>query len=234
MRTILAVLVTALGAAPAQEAASDVAGVVRFAGDSKPKRLNDLIDKDRHGGPHRDGRDILDEAEAVGKKGELAHVLVRVKGAVKGDFPAPADPVVLDAADYQFRPRVVVVQPGQVLRLRNSGFDRFNFNGKAARNRGFNVNLARGGTHDVRFTETESSINVAHDCCPWQVAWVHVIEHPFHAVTGGDGAFRIKGLPAGEYELESWHEKFGVRSAKVTVDGKGAVTRDFTFERAAK
>jgi len=30
--------------------------------------------------------------------------------------------------------------------------------------------------------------------------------------------------------MEAWHEKFGVRAATVTLDGKGALAQDFVFE----
>jgi hypothetical protein len=48
---------------------------------------------------------------------------------------------------------------------------------------------------------------------------------------GKDGAFKIANLPAGKYELEAWHEKFGTRMATVTVGAKEIQTQDFTFVR---
>ena len=229
LRWLAAILILPL-APPAQEPASEVTGVVRFTGSHKPQRLNDQIRKDKHGGPHLDGRDIFTEDVVVGSKGEFANVLVRVKGPVKGDFPAPKDPVVLDAKDYLFRPRVLVLRPGQTFVMKNSSFDRFNFDVRTRRSSTMNVGITRGGSREMQFTEAEIGIEVKHLCCPWQVAWVHVMEHLFYAVTGADGTFRIKGLPAGKYELEAWHEKFGVRTATVTLDGKGALAQDFVFE----
>ena len=59
------------------------------------------------------------------------------------------------------------------------------------------------------------------DVHPWMGAYVGVLEHPFHAVSGDDGTFAIKNLPAGEYELVAWHEKFGEQTQNVTVaDGE--------------
>ena len=36
-----------------------------------------------------------------------------------------------------------------------------------------------------------------------------VFDHPFFAVTGADGAFEIKGVPAGEQNLVLWQERVG-------------------------
>ncbi|NJN14624.1 MAG: carboxypeptidase regulatory-like domain-containing protein [Planctomycetes bacterium] len=53
------------------------------------------------------------------------------------------------------------------------------------------------------------------------------MKHPFHFVTGEDGAFALPGLPPGTYEIEAWHEKLGTKSATVTVgDGE---TKEISF-----
>ncbi len=44
-----------------------------------------------------------------------------------------------------------------------------------------------------------------------------------------DGAFAISGLPAGTYEIEAWHEKYGTQTATVTVTGTETKPSDFTF-----
>jgi hypothetical protein len=60
-------------------------------------------------------------------------------------------------------------------------------------------------------------------------AFVGVTAHPYFAVSGTDGSFTISGLPAGTYEIEAWHEKFGTRTASVTVADGGQATVEFTF-----
>jgi len=63
----------------------------------------------------------------------------------------------------------------------------------------------------------------------WMHAKAFVMENPFFAVSGNDGSFSIKGLPAGTYTLEAWHEKFGTKTATVTVGANGAGTASFSF-----
>jgi hypothetical protein len=61
-------------------------------------------------------------------------------------------------------------------------------------------------------------------------AWVWVMEHPYFAVSDREaGAFEIKNVPAGDYEVEAWHETLGTVSAKITV-GESDVTQDFTLK----
>ena len=40
---------------------------------------------------------------------------------------------------------------------------------------------------------------------------------------------KIANLPPGKYELEAWHEKYGVRTARVTVGATESKAQDFTF-----
>jgi hypothetical protein len=55
--------------------------------------------------------------------------------------------------------------------------------------------------------------------------------NPYYAITGGDGAFKIEGIPAGKYKLTAWHPYVGETTQEVTV-GAGAVKADFTLAAA--
>jgi hypothetical protein len=59
------------------------------------------------------------------------------------------------------------------------------------------------------------------DVHPWMTGYVLVTDNPFFSVTGDDGAFEIKNVPAGKYTVEVWHERLGSQTQEVTVaDGK--------------
>jgi hypothetical protein len=61
-------------------------------------------------------------------------------------------------------------------------------------------------------------------------AYVSVFSHPFFTVTKDDGTFEIKGLPAGEYEVEAVHGKLKGQTQKVTVKSGEAATLDFAYK----
>jgi hypothetical protein len=61
-------------------------------------------------------------------------------------------------------------------------------------------------------------------------AFAGVVPHPFFAVSKEDGSFEIKGLPAGTYTLEAWHEQLGTQTQPVVVDGKTAAKVSLSFK----
>ena len=67
------------------------------------------------------------------------------------------------------------------------------------------------------------------DVHPWMSAYIGVLEHPFFAVTGDGGAFKLEKLPAGQYLIEAWHEKYSTQQQTVTVakDETKAITFEF-------
>ena len=50
-------------------------------------------------------------------------------------------------------------------------------------------------------------------------AWLVIRSNPYGAVSKADGTFEIKNLPAGDVELQIWHEKVGY-VGEMTVNGK--------------
>jgi hypothetical protein len=64
-------------------------------------------------------------------------------------------------------------------------------------------------------------------------AYVGVLPHPYYAVTGKDGKFELKDLPAGTYTIEAWHEKLGTMTQSVTVGQKESKEVNFTFKAPA-
>ena len=59
------------------------------------------------------------------------------------------------------------------------------------------------------FTEPEVMVPFKCDVHGWMNAWVGVLDHPYFAVTGSDGAFDMSDLPPGDYVIEAWHEMLG-------------------------
>jgi hypothetical protein len=82
---------------------------------------------------------------------------------------------------------------------------------------------------EYTFDREELMFKIKCDVHPWMNAYVGVMTHPFFDVTGTDGKFEIKGVPAGTYEVEAWHEKLGSKTASVTVGDSDTQTLDFSL-----
>jgi hypothetical protein len=66
---------------------------------------------------------------------------------------------------------------------------------------------------------------------PWTHAYIAVFDHPYFAVTGSDGSFKIDSLPPGTYKVMVWHEGAGKPvEQQVVVAGGGAAKLDVAMK----
>jgi hypothetical protein len=165
------------------------------------------------------------------KDGGLANVFIYVKSGVSGSYPAPSTPVVLDQNGCNYVPHIVAMQAGQTLTIRNSDDTLHNIHPRPTVNAEFNIGQPRKGMESSKsFDKAEVWIPVGCDVHPWMRSYIAVVPHPFFAVSGEDGSFEIKGLPAGEYELEAVHEKLDRQTQKLTVKDGEAASLNLTFK----
>jgi hypothetical protein len=181
---------------------------------------------------HKEG---LERWQVHVKDGGLADVLVYVKSGVKGTFPTPAEAVVLDQKGCDYAPHMVTMRAGQPLKIRNSDDTLHNIHPRPTTNGEFNIGQPRQGMESVRegdkgFSKPEVMIPVGCDVHPWMRAYISVFDHPFFTVSGENGAFEIKGLPAGEYEIEAFHGKLKGQAQRVTVKDGETASLNFTFK----
>lgn len=211
-----------------QTGSASVSGTVTLEG-SAPKTDEIKMDADpicaqQHGKP-------VYSQEVVVNDGRLQHVFVYVKEGIKGDYPVPAEPVVLDQVGCMYEPHIFGIQVGQKLEIRNSDPTLHNVNCKPQANRRFNIAQPIQGMKTVKsFDKPEVMVPFRCNVHPWMAAFGGVVAHPFHGVTDENGAFTLEGLPAGTYTIEAWHEKFGAQSRTVTVAEGESKALDFTFQ----
>lgn len=161
--------------------------------------------------------------------GKLANVFVYVKdGLGHYVFDTPTEPVRLEQQGCRYYPHVFGVRVGQPLQIVNGDPTLHNIHAVPKVNREFNNGQPIQGMKTTHtFTAQEVMIPFKCDVHSWMNAYAGVVNHPYFAVTGKDGAFDLKTLPPGTYTIEAWHEKLGTETQQVTV-GKSE-TKDVTF-----
>jgi plastocyanin len=211
---------SAPAASGAATGTASLSGKVAFEGTAPAAEKVKLSADPKCAAKHPDG---LEKQAIKVKDGGLADVLVYVKNA-SGTHAAPAEAAVLDQDGCTYKPHVLGVMAGQTIKIKNSDDTLHNIHPRPSENAEFNIGQPRQGMEsEKKFDKPELKIPVGCDVHPWMRAYVHVLSHPFFAVTKEDGTYEIKGLPAGEWEIETVHEKLPSVTQKVSVkDGEAA------------
>jgi cytochrome c551/c552 len=182
----------------------------------------------KHANPH------IDESVYVNDNNTLRNVVVYVSaGLPDGEsYPPPAEPAVLDQDGCVYKPHVLVMQAGQKLVIKNSDPFLHNVHSLAAVNPAFNFGQPTIDNKPGRLIDNikaAEQFRIKCDVHPWMNAHVHVLEHPFFAVTGEDGSFAIRALPPGKYTLTAWHETLGEQKQEITVEQGKPAAAEMTF-----
>ncbi|HZE99441.1 MAG TPA: carboxypeptidase regulatory-like domain-containing protein [Planctomycetota bacterium] len=223
-----------------EDAGGTVTGLVKFTGKQPERKPLSVMTGNAYCNEHCKGEPPMDEKWVFGKNGDadtFGNVLVYVSKGLEGrKFAPPKEPAVLDQVGCVYTPRVVGVMVGQTLQVRNSDATLHNVMANLRTNKSFNEGMSvKGATIEKVFQNCEFKADFRCFMHPWMVAYVHVMEHPYYAVTGPDGAFTLRGLPPGEYEIATLHESTRFEcSGRVTVTVASGETKkiEFTYKDA--
>jgi plastocyanin len=157
----------------------------------------------------------------VNANATLKNVFIYAKEGVTGKFEAPKEVVKFDQVGCAYNPKVFGIMVGQPLEILNSDDTLHNVHALPTASQGFNLGMPiKGMKLKKSFAKPEVMVKIKCEVHPWMGAWAGVLEHPFYGVTGEDGSTTLKDLPAGDYTIEAWHEKYGTQTQKVTVTGQ--------------
>jgi plastocyanin len=189
-----------------------IRGTVKFIGTPPPRE--EFPNKPCHPG----AGPLKDETVVVNDDGTLANVFVYLADAPASDGSS-REPALLDQKDCRYVPHALGVQVGQTLRVRSSDPGTMhNVHYSPQRNAAANFGLTVAGAEKSVTFEQAEFIRVKCDVHPWMTAYVGVFENPFFAATReGNGAFEIAKIPAGQYKLVAWHERYGAIEQPVNV-----------------
>lgn len=211
--------------------AGTFSGTVKFKG-AKPAPVKIKMTADKKCEKIHAGKDVYSDQVVVNANGTLKNVFVYVKsGLAKKKHPAPKEKVKFDQSGCQYDPHVFGVMVDQKIEITNSDETLHNVHALPKNSKQFNIAQPKKGMKMVQsFSAPEVMVKIKCEVHTWMAAYVGVMDHPYFAVSGDDGAFAIPDLPAGDYEVAAWHEKYGESVMKVSVPATGAKSADFTFE----
>jgi plastocyanin len=206
-----------------------VSGVVKFAGTAPAPVRVDMRPDPECGDGDRFAEDY------VVHDGLLANVYVYVKSgpaAAMAQGESWMGPAVLNVKGCSFVPHVVAVTAGQRIEFRNEDALMHSIRATpgVAGSAAVDITLAPKVAGQMRmFRKPELMIPVRCGRHPWMSAFINVSPTPFFAVSGADGKFELKGLPAGDYTLGFVQEKMGERTVTVTVKALATATAGITY-----
>ncbi|HEY7376540.1 MAG TPA: carboxypeptidase regulatory-like domain-containing protein [Polyangia bacterium] len=216
-------------AAPAAKGATgggSITGAVKLTGAPPEMALTK-----RQADPYCAKTPMKEEEVIVGPGGGLKNVIVRITAGVTGHYDPPATPASVDQQACMYRPRVQGIVLGQPLKVTNSDQTLHNIHGYKGASTLFNQAEVPGlPPMTKQLNDADQIVKLKCDVHPWMTAYVLVSSHPYFAVTGDDGTFKIPGVPPGSYTVEAWHERYGAKTAQITVAGDKPAEAAFQFE----
>ena len=226
--TVTAVCLVAMASQAADSAS--VSGKIAFEG-TAPKAKKIKTDADPKCAEMHADDPLKSEEVVVNENGTLKNVFVYVKTGLEGKtYEPPKTPVELDQKGCHYVPHVFGMMAKQPLKIVNGDDTLHNIHAMPTNSKEFNVGQPNKGMETIRtFAAPEVMVHFKCDVHPWMSAYAGVLSHPFYSVSGDDGSYSLKGLPAGDYEIVAWHEKYGEQAQKVKLGDGEAKTVDFKF-----
>jgi len=175
------------------------------------------------------GPQVPDESLLVGPQRGLKNVVVVIAGARRETRKDQLKNLVLDNRNCAFVPHVQVAPVGSEILLLNSDPILHDVHARLGSETLFNVGLPTWRQVKKRLTRTGIVAIQCEVLHTWMSAYMVVTSSPYFAVTDEIGEFVIEAVPAGNYEIEAWHEKLGRHRKRVSVTEKSTLRVDFVY-----
>jgi plastocyanin len=136
----------------------------------------------------------------------LADAVVMLEPAGPHAPPRPLQGVQIAQHDQQFDPPLTVVTVGTpVLFPNNDTVKHHVYSFSPAKT--FQIKLYSGVPHTPIVFDKPGVAVLGCNIHDPMVAWVVVTDTPYYARTGAGGRLRIEGVPAGAYQMRTWHSR---------------------------
>lgn len=211
------------GDVPVVELRASVTGTVSVAGNyQRPTPLPVFKNRSFCGGQ------VRNETLLVGRNGGLRNAVVTFHPLSRKAAAQPMK-LLLDNKQCAFAPHVQVAALGSDLLLKNSDPILHTVHARLGKETLFNVGLPTWRQVTKRLDRAgviRIDCDVLHT---WMSAVIIVTQTPYFALSDENGKFVVDQLPAGPYQVEIWHEKLGMKSMKMAVDGDESSSLDVIY-----
>jgi hypothetical protein len=176
------------------------------------------------------GESLPNDTYLINSAGGLKNVVVFIEAA-PGSQANPQRENILDNTGCRYSPRILAMQRGERLKVRNNDPKLHIPHAYLDQRTVFTLSLPfRGTTIDATPRIRQAGVlKVVCDTHAWMLAYIHVFDHPYFAITDDRGMFSISDIPPGNYTLKAWHEDGGIRSQEIVVPDASEVRVGFEF-----
>jgi hypothetical protein len=171
----------------------------------------------------------------LGPRGELADVVVALKGISGKSTGEKAAPLVIDQSGCEYLPYISACQTRQKILVKNSDPVIHNVHPTPANGTGNrqqnHAMLPKAPDLTFQFDAPEDFLRFKCDVHAWMLAYVSVFDHPYFAVSGRDGGFKIANVPPGKYTIVAKHRKAAPAGVEKEIEVKDDGAKvDFEIE----
>lgn len=139
----------------------------------------------------------------------------------EGGAPRPAPRTIeVDTRNKRFLPRVSVVARGSSVAFPNRDPIFHNVFSVSPANR-FDLGRYREGQSKSTRFDQPGLVRVYCNVHEQMIAYVMVVETPYHTVSAEDGHFQIENLPRGKGTLTVWHERSATKRIPIELPAGG-------------
>jgi hypothetical protein len=194
-----------------------IRGTVKWSG-PVPKDLSFPITKDPQiCDPDNTKRADL-ERLVIGSDGGVANTVVFLKNIHSGKaLDVESAKPTLDQKHCRYEPHVMLVPRTAQLQMKSSDATLHTIHMEGAAT----YNLPFPFVDKVSARPLNNSGLVSLRCNGghvWMNAEIYVIDHPYYAVTDTSGRFELTDVPPGQYQIEAWHEGWGIAGHQDSFD----------------
>jgi plastocyanin len=146
---------------------------------------------------------------------------------VNGSFPPPKVNPHMSQKGLVFRPHILPVLKGSTVDFTNDDTVRHNVFSPPGSATAFNLGIYGPGVERSQKFDHLGEVPLLCSVHPDMSAFVIVLQNPYYALTDSAGAFEIKNVPAGKYQLKVWDEKVKGAPQQVTVEAEKTTSVEF-------